>query len=250
MEDEVGKALFLRDKRSVELTPAGEKLREYASGVVSGWLDFLLEVNEVEGIGGQLSIYASVTAVYSLLPELLEGYRRAYPEVQVELRTGSAEESVRQVIDGEVDLSIAALPDHAHPGLEFLPLVETDLVFIASCGSAEVVDLATTPLVIPRSGLSRRRLDQWFREEGIRPNIKTEVSGNEGILAMVRLGSGVGVVPELVLERSPFRDEVQKVKGAPQLAPYVVGFCTSKKNLKKPNIAAFWELAKKAHRSI
>ena len=249
MEEEVGQALFLRDKRSVHLTFAGEKLREYASEVVSGWENFLLEVNDDDHVGGLLSIYASVTAVYSLLPELLESYRAAYPEVQVDLRTGSAEESIQQVMSGEVDLSIAALPEHSYPGVEFMPLVETDLVFITRSGNAECVDFATTPLVVPRGGLSRRRLDQWFRDRGIEPNIKTEVSGNEGILAMVRLGSGVGIVPELVLERSPFRNDVQKIKKAPKLAPYVVGFCTSQKNLRKPNIAAFWALAEKEPRA-
>jgi len=248
MEEEVGQALFLRDNRSVELTTAGEKLREYASKTVSGWEEFLLEVNDDGRVGGALSIYASVTAVYSLLPELLESYRGTYPEVQVELRTGSAEESIQQVVDEEVDLSIAALPDHVHSGVEFLPLVKTDLVFITQRGNESPVDFSTTPLVIPRSGLSRRRLDKWFRERGIDPNIKTEVSGNEGILAMVRLGCGVGIIPELVLERSPFRNDVVKVKSAPKLTPYVVGVCTSSKNLRKPNIAAFWAVSKQSQK--
>jgi len=250
MEEAVGKPLFIRDNRTVSLTRAGEKFREYASRAVRDWGDFLEEVKDHSDIGGQLSIYASVTAVYSLLPELLESYRTAYPEVQLELRTGSAEESVHQVLSGEIDLSIAALPDRTLSGLEFMPLVETDLVFIAPRGGPQPLkqltplDMAKTPLVLPRSGLSRRRLDQWFRKNNIQPNINTEVSGNEGILAMVRLGCGIGIVPELVLERSPFRDEVQKIKNAPKLAPYIVGLCTTPKNLKKPNIAALWELAK------
>jgi len=60
---------------------------------------------------------------------------------------------------------------------------------------------------------------------------------------MVRLGAGVGVVPRLALERSPFRGEVDVVADAPRLDPYVVGLCSSRRNLKRPAVKAMWELA-------
>ena len=60
---------------------------------------------------------------------------------------------------------------------------------------------------------------------------------------MVRMGCGIGIVPELVLERSPFRDDIRKIQGAPNLAPYVVGLCTTHKNLHRPAISAIWQLA-------
>jgi LysR family positive regulator for ilvC len=105
------------------------------------------------------------------------------------------------------------------------------------------LDLSRAPLVVPQSGLSRRRLDQWLKEKRITPNITSEVSGNEAIIAMVRLGVGVGIVPQLVLERSPFRDEVRVLDGGPQLEPYIVGLCSTRRNLQRPVVRAFWELA-------
>lgn len=249
IEESVGHALFLRDNRTVTLTPSGEKFRNYASNALREWETFCEEIKSDGSVAGRVSIYASVTAVYSLLPDLLESYRTAYPEVQLELRTGSAEESVQQVLDGEIDLSVAALPDQQHARLEFMPLTETQLVFVGPRKSRDTpmrdgqLDLTRAPLVLPRSGLSRRRLDQWLKKHNTRPNINTEVSGNEGILAMVRLGCGIGIVPELVLERSPFRKDVRKITAAPKLAPYVVGLCTTQKNLTRPGIAALWELA-------
>jgi len=244
IEETLGKPLFIRDNRTVTLTPAGKKFREYATAMLRDWESFRENLQDDDNIGGLVSIYASVTAVYSLLPELLESYRASYPEVHLELRTGSAEESVQQVVSGEIDVSVAALPDRTISGLEFLPLIETNLVFIGPLGVTAPLDLSSASLVIPRSGLSRRRLDQWLRQNNIHPNINTEVSGNEGILAMVRLGCGIGIVPELVLQRSPFRNEVQIIHNAPKLAPYIVGLCTRKKNLRRPSITALWELAK------
>jgi LysR family positive regulator for ilvC len=75
------------------------------------------------------------------------------------------------------------------------------------------------------------------------PHISTEVSGNEALIAMVRLGTGAGIVPRLALERSPFRGEVKVVSHAPELEPYVVGLCSSKRNLKRPAVNAMWTLA-------
>jgi len=248
LEEQLGQELFIRDRRSVKLTSAGTKFRSYAQNAIRDWENICEELSDKDSVSGLVSIYASVTAVYSLLPNLLESYRKEFPEVQLELRTGSAEESIQQILDGEIDLAVAALPDKQHPRLEFKPLTETNLVFVGSTQESSfptkngILDLSKTPLVLPRSGLSRRRLDEYLKKHDIHAHINTEVSGNEGILAMVRLGSGVGIVPELVLEKSPFRNDVCKIESAPQLSPYVVGLCTTHQNLKRANIRALWEL--------
>ncbi len=110
-EESLGQTLFIRDNRTVTLTSAGEKFRHYAKSALRDWEDFQAKMLHDERITGIVSIYASVTAVYSLLPDLLESYRADFPEVALELRTGSAEESIQQVINGEIDVSVAALPD-------------------------------------------------------------------------------------------------------------------------------------------
>ena len=250
LEEELDQVLFVRDNRRVVLSPAGEKLRVFARQSLQEWQSFRSTLREGEAVTGPLSLYASITAVYSLLPDLLEAFRTAYPEVQLELRTGAAEQAVTLVSSGEIDLAVAALPDRHRSQIEFLPITTTPLLFIAP-GAGMVaglspegeLDLSRAPLVVPQSGLSRRRLDQWLKEKRITPNITSEVSGNEAIIAMVRLGVGVGIVPQLVLERSPFRDEMRVLDGGPQLEPYIVGLCSTRRNLQRPVVRAFWELA-------
>jgi LysR family positive regulator for ilvC len=252
LEEEVGQSLFLRDNRSVALTDAGNRLLAYARRAVQDWQHFQESIDFQERlITGTISIYASITAVYSLLPELLESYRSTYPDVQLELRTGAAENAIEQILSGEIDLAVAALPDQKQARLEFMPLAETPLVFIAPKtpdfpmpGKNRTLELSRVPLVVPQSGVARHRLDIWLRGHGIAPTISSEVSGNEALIAMVRLGAGVGIVPQLALERSPFRDEVRVVTHAPELDPYVVGLCAGKRNLKRPAVQAMWALAK------
>ncbi len=251
LEEEVGQPLFIRDNRTATLTATGEDFRNYARQSVRDWQSFKAALKDEESISGTLSIYASITAVYSLLPDLLEAYRSAYPAVQLELRTGAAEQAVAQVQTGEIDLAVAALPDRHRSRIEFLPITTTPLIFIASrsSGAAAIpmredrLDLSLAPLVLPQTGLSRRRLNQWLKENRITPNISSEVSGNEAIIAMVRLGCGIGVVPRLVLERSPFREDVSVLENAPDLQPYVVGLCSTRRNLQRAGVKAFWQLA-------
>jgi LysR family positive regulator for ilvC len=250
MEEQIGQPLFLRDNRSVVLTEAGAQLLAYARNTVLEWQHFHESLTPARSIAGTLSLYASITAVYSLLPELLEAYRKAYPNVQLELQTGAADKAIDQVLSGEIDLAVAALPDRKQDRMEFMPLAETPLVFVASRqanlprSKDGMLDLADVPLVTPQSGVARHRLNTWLRNHGIVPHISTEVSGNEALIAMVRLGVGVGVVPQLALERSPFQNEVDVIKKAPRLDPYVVGLCSSKRNLKRPTVRAIWEMAK------
>ncbi|MBN1958022.1 MAG: HTH-type transcriptional activator IlvY [Desulfuromonadales bacterium] len=252
LEDELGQPLFDRDNRSVQLTAAGVHFVSYARSAVQEFDKFRTSLSAETKLSGNLSIYASITAVYSLLPDLLEAYRHAHAGVQLELRTGAAETAVAQVEEGVIDIAVAALPDRKSANINFLPIMQTPLVFIAGkkvnlhalCGAAASIDWARVPLVLPQSGLSRRRLDQWLKKKRIVPNISSEVSGNEAIIPMVHLGGGVGVVPRLVLERSPFKEDVNVIADAPQLEPYVVGLCSSRKTLHKPAVHAFWELAK------
>ncbi len=251
LEDQLGQTLFARDNRTVQLSPAGEQFCSYARQAVLDFKSFQDSLSGRQKFVGTLSLYASITAVYSLLPDLLEGYRKAYPEVQLELRTGAAEKAVPQIESGEIDIAVAALPDRRSAGVEFLPIMTTPLIFIAAKQFAASIrqdeesrfDLTRVPLVLPQSGLSRRRLDKWLSTHRMTPNISTEVSGNEAIIPMVHLGCGVGIVPQLVLERSPFRDDVVILDRMPQLEPYVVGLCSSKRNLQKAPVKAFWQLA-------
>ncbi len=249
LEEQLGQTLFLRDNRTVQLSASGKRFYAYARQAVQNYADFQAALNGSQPVSGALSLYASITAVYSILPDLLESFRKTYPDVHLDLKTGAAEKAVAQVEAGEIDIAVAALPDRRSAGIVFLPIMTTPLVFIATRAQAEDLhrqdsfNLQQLPLVLPESGLSRRRLEQWLKKNRVIPNISAEVSGNEAIIPMVHLGGGIGIVPRLVLERSPFREEVVVLEQAPALDPYVVGLCSSKRNLQKSAVQAFWELA-------
>jgi LysR family positive regulator for ilvC len=94
--------------------------------------------------------------------------------------------------------------------------------------------------VLPPHGLLRDAVDRWFRARREKPRIYSQVAGNEAILALVSTGCGVGVVPKLVMDRSPLRSDVRAVEVNPRLGEFRVGVCLEQRSLNNPLIAAFW----------
>ena len=96
------------------------------------------------------------------------------------------------------------------------------------------------PMILPEAGLSRKRIDNWFRQFATVPQVYAQVAGNEAIVTMVSLGLGVGVVPKIVLDNSPVVDRVRILPLQPELEPYNVGIFVQQKSLNNPLVAAFW----------
>jgi LysR family positive regulator for ilvC len=167
----------------------------------------------------------------------------------IHVQTGDAAKALNKLQTREVDIAIAALPDHQPEGLEFIELVQTPLLFILPKFFPEIIkyrhgeiDWEMTPVILPSEGLSRVRGEKWFADKGIRPYIYSQVSGNEAIIAMVSMGCGVGIVPRLVLEKSTLKNEVDILDTAPQLKPFTVGACTIAKNRRNPVVQSFWDI--------
>ncbi len=250
LEGELGKPLFDRNNRSVKLTPAGLIFKDYAEETIQRWTELKSRLEGDDVLRGNLSLYCSVTAILSILPCIFSHFRTVHPEVSIHLETGDAARSLFKVQSGEADISIAALPDRKPAGLDFFELIQTPLIFIAPAHhSTSVVyrdgsiDWTRTPVIMAEQGLSRERVNRWFADKDILPNIYSQVAGNEAIIAMVGMGCGIGVVPFLVLEKSLLKDQVQLLDVRPQLRPFSVGLCTAARNRLSPTVAAFWDIA-------
>jgi LysR family transcriptional regulator, positive regulator for ilvC len=249
LESEVGEPLFFRNNRSVSLTPAGKIFKEYCEETISRWTMLQNRLQNDTALRGELAIYCSVTAVFSILPRLFAKFRKAHPQVTLRMQTGDAARALPKLQSKEVDIAVAALPDHQPEGINFVTLVQTPLVFILPKNSPEIItysrgaiDWEKTPVILPSEGLGRVRGEKWFADKGVRPHIYAQVSGNEAIIAMVGMGCGVGIVPQLVLEKSSLKDEVQLLHPEPPLTPFTVGVCTLAKNQRNPIVRSFWEI--------
>jgi LysR family positive regulator for ilvC len=249
LENELGRQLLLRDRRSVSLTPAGMIFREYAEEAIQQWGKLQASLAGDNTLAGEISLYCSVTAILSILPDIFARFRKAHPEVLIHLQTGDAAMAIGKLQNGEADISIAALPDQLPEQLEFIEIIRTPLIFIRPTHFPDSViydhgfiNWQQTPLIVAERGLSRQRADRWFSDKGIQPNIYSQVAGNEAIIAMVGMGCGVGIVPRLVLEKSPQKEQVAVLAVAPELEPFRVGACTLARSRRQPVDPCLWPL--------
>jgi LysR family transcriptional regulator, positive regulator for ilvC len=252
LEDDLGIQLFERDNRSVALTQDGQQFLHFAREMLQQWETYQESIlSQADQLRGQLSIYCSVTASYSFLYEILTEFRKQHPGIAIKLHTGDPAQSIERVLAGQEDIAIAAKPDKIPAGISFKPITDSPLIFICAKEKTEWnhTDWNQIPVIIPEEGLARERLDFWFKSQQIKPNIYAEVKGNEAIVSMVSLGFGVGVLPKIVLDNSPLKDQIENFVQQPDLGPYAMGICVMQKKLKSPIVNAFWEQLLSSHDS-
>jgi LysR family positive regulator for ilvC len=256
LEDELGQPLLERDNRSVRLTGAGREFREYARNSLAEWQQLRRNLGSDEELAGEVNLYCSVTATYSVLAPILETFRATHPSVEIKMHTGDQADGIGRILEGRDDVAVSGRPNQMPRRLDFLPLMESPLQFCAPAADCAVRDMVLAgdlasgnidwhgiPFIVPERGVTKELLDEWFRERGIRPRIYAQVAGHEAIVAMVSLGLGIGIAPQLVIEASGMADRVSLINVPEGLPPLTVGLCSLAQRLASPLVKSFWDVA-------
>lgn len=256
LEEELGQPLLERDNRSVRLTSAGGEFREFARRYMAEWQQLRRKLGSDAELAGEVSLYCSVTASYSVLAPILETFRAAHPAVEINMHTGDQADGVSRILDGQDDVAVSGRPAQLPRRMEFLPLLESPLQFCApaaNCAVRELVfesgeigggiDWGSVPFIVPERGITKDMLDAWFRERGIRPRIYAQVAGHEAIVAMVSLGLGIGIAPQLVIEAAGMTGRVESIPLEDGLPPLSIGLCSLRQRLSSPLVRSFWDVA-------
>jgi len=249
LENQLDEPLFERSHHRVALTPAGERFRRHALTVLEEWQRFDRErTNQYGSLTGTLHMYCTVTAAQSVVPEILGELRRRHPGIRVELATGYVSDAIDRLRGGDIDASIAALPERLPAGIANRDLGTTPVVFVAPRSAGPVrdaidrrrIDWCEVPLILPAHGVVRDYVEDWLEHRSVRPNLYAEIEGHEAILSLVALGYGVGVVPKLVLDKSALRNRVAMLTVRPELPDLRIALCVRERSLSNPLVAAIW----------
>ncbi len=203
-EERLGVALFRREGRSLTLTEAGRTLLGHAEKLLQ-----LADLAERElrggGVRGVLRLGSLESAAGARLPPVLSAFHARYPDVTIELQTGTTRAMLRQLERHEVEAAFVSEP-FERGTLSSVPAFDEELVLItaktAEERGADAKAATRTVVAFPHGCSYRQRLFEWLAAEGRSPERILEMSSYHAIVACVAAGTGAAVVPAEVLDHA------------------------------------------------
>jgi len=202
LEEQLGAKLFLRIGRRLALSAEGKLLLPLADQLLrlSSEAEAALRNEKPRGT---LRIGALESTAASRLPPVLSRYHQLYPDVQIELVTGTSGALVSRVHKEDVEAAFVAEPFNAN-GLEIQMAFVEELVLITPKSFGQVrsaKDIGNRTVIAFSAGCSyRQRLETWLGASKVLPDRVMEFQSYHAIIACVAAGSGLAVVPRAVLE--------------------------------------------------
>ena len=201
LEASLGAKLFVRKKRRLHLSPAGE--------LFLGYTEQMLRMSEQARAAvvshvprGVLRVGTLESTAASRLPSLLSHYHKRYPDVRVELTTGTTDALVTAVSTRKLEAAFVA--DCVSTAfLQTAPAFHEELVLIAPPSHPKIRSAgdvqADTIIAFPSGCAYRRRLQAWLGVDRIVSEKVLELSSYHAIVACVASGTGIAFVPRSVV---------------------------------------------------
>ncbi|SDS02094.1 LysR family transcriptional regulator [Microlunatus soli] len=222
LERLLGRRLFERGSRPVQLTEAGERLLPHARAAMS---EIRLGMEAVGSLGGDLQgtivlgSFAGPSGV--LLAPLIRRFRQSHPGVTIDLREGGPRWLEDAVASFALDLSIRVADMPTHHDLAFRHLLDEHIVLALPIGHQVTQQpdperhLDGLPLIVtgsPTEGWTD--FTDRLSAAGILPGSVLAVTHPTTVIAMVRAGLGIGMLGEMGATISAFGDvDIRRLPG-------------------------------------
>lgn len=201
LERELGARLFDRDRQGVALTPAGSRFLVRARRIAAEYEHALVELSEVSD-PTLLRIGVLGTIPTALIEDLLEQHRALGSGEALEILDGSERDITERLERGRIDLALTVVrPHHARFHPEVLARERYMMVLPADHPLADESEVMAEQLARDRMALRRHcealpEINRFFIARGVRPRFVLKTTSDERVLAVVRAGAGVGMMPE------------------------------------------------------
>lgn len=214
LEHELGVQLVDRGSRPVQLTEAGQRMREHARAILGQVGDAEAEIRAIGGLrAGSLRMSAFLAAGISFIPEVVRDFCAAHPGIDLRLEQRSSDAALEDLRAGALDLAVIWTPDQARNvgeslasevlGLEPYRIVLPATHRLARRRTVSLGDLAGEPFIYPRESRDANRYVAWLRERcaeaGFEPDLRYPVDDVMVGHAFVATGLCVGLLPHLAV---------------------------------------------------
>lgn len=252
LEDQAGMELFVRRSKPMRLSAAGVRMLRAAERI-------LPEIDAMEeefralraGRTGRLHIAIECHACFDWLFPVLEMFRHAWPEIDVDIRAGLAFEALPALNREDVDLVISS-DREPPPGIVFNPLFDYHPTFVGSAQNPLAAKEFITAedfrdQVLITYPVSRDKLDiftELLTPAKVEPRAQRTAELTAVILMLVGSNRGVAVLPDWVMrEVKTNADYITRPLG-PEVVTKRMYAATREEDAAKPYVAHFLRLAR------
>ncbi|MDP3197765.1 LysR family transcriptional regulator [Tabrizicola sp.] len=252
LEDQAGMELFVRRSKPMRLSAAGVRMLRAAERI-------LPEIDAMEeefralraGRTGRLHIAIECHACFDWLFPVLEMFRHAWPEIDVDIRAGLAFEALPALNREDVDLVISS-DREPPPGIVFNPLFDYHPTFVGSAQNPLAAKEFITAedfrdQVLITYPVSRDKLDVFaevLTPAKVEPRAQRTAELTAVILMLVGSNRGVAVLPDWVMrEVKTNADYITRPLG-PEVVTKRMYAATREEDAGKPYMAHFLRLAR------
>lgn len=245
LEEELGVKLFLRAGKRMTLTDEGREFLSYAEKLLA-LQDEACQSLHKETPRGRLRIGTMESTAASRLPSPLSAFSAKYPDVTLEVSTGTSCFLIEAVLASRLDCALVAYPgalndterqlEPLDEGLEGVAIFREELILALPAHHAPVngpEDVTVTTLAgFPHGCTYRQVAETWLRNKTThRESALTvhEVGSYHSILACVAAGACIGILPRSVFElaRTPPPIQVFPIMNVDTLLIWRAGYGTA-----------------------
>ena len=219
LEKRLGQTLFVRNTKRVSLTPEGEMLLKHIEPAIQLITRGENQLSRDASEGGmQLRIAASDTICRYVLVPFFRALHEQYPDVHINILNGTSPHCAQMLESGQVDLIVANSPNEALTGnMQIREIREFSDVFVgnpshypecfASAGGKSrtltMKELLTYPiLMLSKRSATSSFLHEQFQKHSLELVPSIELSSNDLLLDLARIGLGIACVPDFCIPQT------------------------------------------------
>jgi DNA-binding transcriptional LysR family regulator len=201
LEQDLSAPLFERLGTKIALTPAGHIFADYAEQILALRRRAQDTINELERAPrGELVIAANEATCIYVLPRVFSEFKKHFPNVQVLVDRSYGARVVEAVVDNQADFGITQLPVK-EKRLQVVKIHSDEIKLIAPIEhpfaakkQVLIADLIGEPLLMPKGGTTRSRLNEWLEPLEDEISISMELDSTEMMKRFVQAGLGVSFI--------------------------------------------------------
>ena len=223
LEKKLGITLFIRSTKRVQLTPEGETLLRHVEPAINLIARGEAQIMEAGTLGGgQLRIGASDTICRYFLVPYLNRFHRSFPNVHIKVTNQTSTQCVDLLESGQVDFIVTNYPNsHLSSRLQTIPIHSFHDIFIANGEyypelenrPVHLKELLQYPiLMLDRKSTTSEFLHNLFLQHQLELMPQIELSSNDLLIDLARIGLGIAFIPDYCLNRESKELFIVKIK--------------------------------------